>query len=81
MVTGATCSVWRPTVPDAASRGRDALEDGSVTTFTGDIVVVACGAVNSAALLLRSRGDRHPDGLANSSGVVGRHTCGTTTWL
>ena len=49
------------------------LEDGSTTTFTGDIVVVACGAVNSAALLLRSRGDRHPDGLANSSGVVGRH--------
>ncbi len=49
------------------------LDDGSVTTFTGDIVVVACGAVNSAALLLRSRRDRHPDGLANSSGVVGRH--------
>jgi choline dehydrogenase-like flavoprotein len=49
------------------------LEDGSETTFTGDIVVVACGAVNSAALLLRSRGARHPDGLANSSGVVGRH--------
>jgi choline dehydrogenase-like flavoprotein len=49
------------------------LEDGSETTFTGDIVVVACGAVNSAALLLRSRGDRYPDGLANSSGVVGRH--------
>ena len=48
------------------------LEDGSETTFTGDIVVVACGAVNSAALLLRSR-DRYPDGLANSSGVVGRH--------
>ncbi len=49
------------------------LDDGSTATFTGDIVVVACGAVNSAALLLRSRGDRHPDGLANSSGVVGRH--------
>ena len=49
------------------------LDDGSTTTFTGDIVVVACGAVNSAALLLRSRGDRYPDGLANSSGVVGRH--------
>jgi choline dehydrogenase-like flavoprotein len=49
------------------------LDDGSTTTFTGDIVVVACGAVNSAALLLKSRGDRYPDGLANSSGVVGRH--------
>ena len=49
------------------------LKDGSQTTFTGDIVVVACGAVNSAALLLSSAGDHHPDGLANSSGVVGRH--------
>ena len=49
------------------------LKDGSRTTFSGDIVVVACGAVNSAALLLRSAGDHHADGLANSSGVVGRH--------
>jgi choline dehydrogenase-like flavoprotein len=36
-------------------------------------VVVSCGAVNSAALLLRSASEQHPDGLANSSGVVGRH--------
>ena len=41
--------------------------------FSGDIVVVSCGAVNSAALLLKSASDAHPDGLANSSGVVGRH--------
>ncbi|MGW3241329.1 GMC oxidoreductase [Streptomyces sp. NPDC001070] len=49
------------------------LADGSTAVFAADIVVVACGAVNSAALLLRSANDRHPDGLANSSGVVGRH--------
>ncbi|WP_329571054.1 GMC family oxidoreductase [Kitasatospora sp. NBC_01266] len=49
------------------------LADGSTTSFGADLVVVACGAVNSAALLLRSANDRHPDGLANSSGVVGRH--------
>jgi choline dehydrogenase-like flavoprotein len=47
--------------------------DGGTATFRADIVVVACGAVNSALLLLRSASDRHPDGLANSSGVVGRH--------
>src|SRR5919201_3616560 len=41
--------------------------------FTADIVVVACGAANSAALLLRSASDEHPNGLANSSDVVGRH--------
>jgi choline dehydrogenase-like flavoprotein len=36
-------------------------------------VVVSCGAANSAALLLRSISDKHPNGLANSSDVVGRH--------
>jgi len=35
-------------------------------------VIVACGAVNSAALLLRSATDKHPGGLANSSGLVGK---------
>ena len=44
--------------------------------FTSDIVVVSCGAINSAALLLRSRNDRHPNGLANGSDVVGRHYMG-----
>jgi choline dehydrogenase-like flavoprotein len=43
---------------------------------SGDVVVVSAGAINSAALLLRSASDRHPRGLANSSGVVGRHYMG-----
>jgi len=42
-------------------------------TYRGDVVVAACGAVNSAALLLRSACDAHPHGLANRSDVVGRH--------
>jgi choline dehydrogenase-like flavoprotein len=41
-----------------------------------DVVVAACGAINSAALLLRSANDRHPTGLANGSDVVGRHYMG-----
>jgi choline dehydrogenase-like flavoprotein len=41
-------------------------------------VVVSCGAINSAALLLRSANDKHPRGLANSSDVVGRHYMGHT---
>jgi choline dehydrogenase-like flavoprotein len=53
---------------------------GEVKLFRADIVVVACGAINSAALLLRSSNDQHPSGLANSSGQVGRnfmkHNCG-----
>ncbi|MFT3678904.1 MAG: GMC family oxidoreductase [Ferruginibacter sp.] len=41
--------------------------------FSADLVFVACGAVNSAALFLRSADSKHPDGLANSSGQVGRN--------
>ena len=50
--------------------------EGKEEAFAADVVVVACGAINSAALLLRSRGDRHPRGLANGSGAVGRHYMG-----
>jgi choline dehydrogenase-like flavoprotein len=35
--------------------------------------VVSCGAINSAALLLKSANDQHPNGLANSSDMVGRN--------
>ena len=44
--------------------------------FSADVVVVSGGAINSAALLLRSASDKHPKGLANSSDVVGRHYMG-----
>jgi choline dehydrogenase-like flavoprotein len=47
---------------------------GEQIMFTGDIVVVSCGAVNSSALLLRSTNEKHPNGLANNgSGLVGRN--------
>ncbi len=49
------------------------MADGSVRTFAGDIVVLSAGSILSAALLLASASDRHPNGLANSSDVVGRH--------
>jgi len=41
--------------------------------YTADIVVVACGALSSALLLLRSACAAHPQGLANGSGLVGRN--------
>ena len=49
------------------------LDDGSTARFSADVVVVSCGAVNSAALLLRSRSSALPNGLANSSDLVGRY--------
>jgi choline dehydrogenase-like flavoprotein len=49
------------------------LPDGSPHVFTSDVVVLSAGAILSAALLLKSANDQHPDGLANSSGLVGRN--------
>ena len=46
--------------------------EGRHEIYRSDIVVVSCGAINSALLLLRSASERHPNGLANSSDVVGR---------
>ncbi len=46
---------------------------GTEETLTADVVVVSAGAANSAKLLLRSASERHPDGLANGSGQVGRN--------
>jgi choline dehydrogenase-like flavoprotein len=47
--------------------------DGKTETYRGDIVVISCGAANSAKLLLMSANDQHPNGLANGSGRVGRN--------
>ncbi len=47
--------------------------DGEPFEASADLVVVACGALSSALLMLRSATDRHPDGLANASGQVGRN--------
>jgi len=50
--------------------------NGATENYTADIVVASAGAINSAALLLRSANDKHPNGLANGSDVVGRHYMG-----
>jgi choline dehydrogenase-like flavoprotein len=52
--------------------------NGELENYSADIVVISAGAINSAALLLRSANDKHPNGLANSSNVVGRHYMGHT---
>ncbi|HET8797583.1 MAG TPA: GMC family oxidoreductase [Thermoanaerobaculia bacterium] len=53
-----------------------ATHDGETVELSADLVVVSAGAINSAALLLRSASDKHPNGLANGSDVVGRHYMG-----
>ncbi|MBW6479656.1 MAG: GMC family oxidoreductase [Bacteroidales bacterium] len=51
----------------------EVTKNGETLFYTADIVVVSAGAINSAALLLRSANEKHPNGLANGSDVVGRH--------
>jgi choline dehydrogenase-like flavoprotein len=49
----------------------DVVRQGQTQRVGASLVVVSCGAVQSAALLLRSANEAHPRGLANSSGLVG----------
>ena len=56
--------------------GVEVERNGLKETYSGNMVVVSGGAINSAALLLRSANDKHPNGLANGSDVVGRHYMG-----
>jgi choline dehydrogenase-like flavoprotein len=74
-VTLWTNATARRLLTDPAGRAVTAVEierGGAVEVVAAPTVVVSCGAINSAALLLRSATDKHPHGLANSSGLVGR---------
>jgi len=51
----------------------EVIENGVQRQYSADIVVVACGALSSALLMLRSANARHRQGLANGSGLVGRN--------
>jgi choline dehydrogenase-like flavoprotein len=53
--------------------GVEIKRNGQVEILRAGVVVVSCGAINSAALLLRSACETAPAGVANGSGVVGRN--------
>jgi choline dehydrogenase-like flavoprotein len=73
LMTGAR-AVALETDPSGGAVSRVAVElEGAPEKFSADIVVVSCGAANSAKLLLASASDRHPNGLANGSDQVGRN--------
>jgi choline dehydrogenase-like flavoprotein len=61
-------------------------ETGVQGAARGRIVVVACACVQSVALLLMSKSSRFPNGLANSSGELGKNfiphiNCGVEAFL
>src|SRR5437868_274132 len=47
--------------------------EGRIERITAPVIVLSASAVNSAVLLLRSACDKARQGIANSSGVVGRN--------
>ena len=51
----------------------EVTHENEMVKFKAAIVIVACGAINSAALLLKSANEQHPNGLANGSGQLGRN--------
>jgi choline dehydrogenase-like flavoprotein len=65
----------RRLIADGSGRRIESIEvdrGGAVMRVQADLFIVSCGAVNSAALLLRSANGGHATGLANSSGLVGK---------
>jgi choline dehydrogenase-like flavoprotein len=72
LVTGANAVRLQTSASGREVTGVEVEREGAREIYRGDIVVMACGAINSAALLLRSACEQHPHGLANGSGVVGR---------
>jgi choline dehydrogenase-like flavoprotein len=73
LITGAYVTRLETDAAGQTVTGVHVTRGGEQEHYTADIVVVACGALSSALLLLRSASDAHPHGLANGSGQVGRN--------
>jgi choline dehydrogenase-like flavoprotein len=73
LLTGAYVSKLTTDPAGRTITGVHVTREGREEVYSADIVVVACGALSSALLLLRSANDQHPNGLANRSDQVGRN--------
>lgn len=73
LLTGAYVSKLQTDISGRTVTKVIVTRNGEQESYSGAIIVVACGALSSALLLLRSANDKHRDGLANGSGQVGRN--------
>jgi choline dehydrogenase-like flavoprotein len=73
LMTNARAVGLRTSAAGTVVTGVDVEVGGASETVSAPIVVVSCGAANSAKLLLASANDKHPNGLANGSDQVGRN--------
>ncbi len=64
---------------DKAGKARSVLFVDRVTRepqeVFGKVIVLGAGCLESTRILLNSRNEAYPDGLANSSGVLGKYFC------
>ncbi|MEI7598469.1 MAG: GMC family oxidoreductase [Aestuariivirga sp.] len=63
-------------ITDASGRrvtGIEVEQKGERKVIAAEVFISSAGAINSAALLLRSANERHPKGLGNSSDQLGRN--------
>lgn len=82
VLSGTTCQSVVTTPDGKRAIGVRVRRSGEEFTIHAPIVAVAGGVMGTPVLLWRSRTDRHPNGLANSSGTLGRNfTAHTQGWL
>lgn len=67
------CDVVRLEADGARVTGVLYRQGGTLHRVRGRVVILSAGGYRSPLLLLRSRSAAYPDGLANSSGLVGRN--------
>lgn len=73
LLTNARATALRTNAAGSVVTEVEVERDGEREVYACDVVVVSCGAANSAKLLLASASDAHPNGLANGSDQVGRN--------
>ena len=73
LLTNARALALRTNPAGTAVTEVEVEREGARETYAADIVVVSCGAANSAKLLLASANDKHPNGLSNGSDQLGRN--------
>lgn len=70
--------VWKVTT-DKENRAKSVVfidrNTRQVEEAYGKVIVMGAGTLDSTRILLNSKNDEYPDGLGNSSGVLGRYFC------
>jgi choline dehydrogenase-like flavoprotein len=73
LLTNSTATKIETNASGSAATAVVVQQNGSTERFGADLIVLACGAANTAKLLLTSANEHHPNGLANGSDQVGRN--------